>query len=71
MENTYRDVNIALANEFALVAEELGVDVWEAIELANRHPRVDVPHARARRRRPLHRGRPLVRRRRRAARDLA
>lgn len=42
MENTYRDVNIALANEFALIAEEIGVDVWEAIRLANRHPRVNV-----------------------------
>ncbi len=40
MENTHRDVNIALANEFALVAERLGIDVWEAIELASRHPRV-------------------------------
>ncbi len=42
MENTYRDVNVALANEFALIAEQVGVDVWEAIELANRHPRVHV-----------------------------
>ncbi|MDI7275987.1 MAG: nucleotide sugar dehydrogenase, partial [Anaerolineae bacterium] len=42
MENTYRDVNIALANEFALVAEEVGIDVWEAIDLANRHPRVRI-----------------------------
>lgn len=42
MENTYRDVNIALANEFARLAERFGVDVWKAIELANRHPRVDV-----------------------------
>jgi UDP-N-acetyl-D-mannosaminuronic acid dehydrogenase len=42
MENTYRDVNIALANEFALIAEKLGVDVWEVIGLANRHPRVNV-----------------------------
>ena len=42
MENTYRDVNIALANEFALIAEELGVNVWEAIELANHHPRVNI-----------------------------
>lgn len=42
MENTYRDVNIALANEFALVAERVGIDVWEAIDLANRHPRVRV-----------------------------
>ena len=42
MENTYRDVNIALANEFALLAQELGVDVWRAIDLANQHPRVDI-----------------------------
>lgn len=42
MENTYRDVNIALANELALVAEQVGVDVWEVIRLANRHPRVNV-----------------------------
>jgi UDP-N-acetyl-D-mannosaminuronic acid dehydrogenase len=42
MENTYRDVNIAAANEFARLAERFGVDVWEAIELANRHPRVTV-----------------------------
>ena len=42
MENTYRDVNIALANEFAAVAEELGVNIIEAIELANKHPRVDI-----------------------------
>jgi UDP-N-acetyl-D-mannosaminuronic acid dehydrogenase len=40
MENTHRDVNIALANEFALIAERLNVDVWQAITLANRHPRV-------------------------------
>ncbi|GFP19655.1 UDP-N-acetyl-D-mannosaminuronic acid dehydrogenase [Candidatus Hakubella thermalkaliphila] len=42
MENTYRDVNIALANEFALVAEGLGVDIKEAIFLANKHPRVNI-----------------------------
>jgi UDP-N-acetyl-D-mannosaminuronic acid dehydrogenase len=42
MENTFRDVNVALANEFALIAERLGVDVWEAIRLANHHPRVNV-----------------------------
>ncbi len=41
MENTYRAVNIALANEMALVSHELGVEVDEAIKLANRHPRVD------------------------------
>jgi UDP-N-acetyl-D-mannosaminuronic acid dehydrogenase len=42
MENTYRDVNVGLANEFALIAERIGVDVWEAIRLANHHPRVNV-----------------------------
>jgi UDP-N-acetyl-D-mannosaminuronic acid dehydrogenase len=42
MENTYRDVNIAMANEFAAVAEGLGVNIIEAIELANKHPRVDI-----------------------------
>lgn len=42
MENTYRDVNIAMANEFAIIAEDAGVDVWEAIGLANRHPRVNI-----------------------------
>lgn len=41
MENTYRDVNIALANEFARVCEHLNIDAWEAIALANRHPRVN------------------------------
>jgi UDP-N-acetyl-D-mannosaminuronic acid dehydrogenase len=42
MENTYRDVNIAIANEFAQLAERFGVDVWEAIAIANRHPRVNI-----------------------------
>jgi UDP-N-acetyl-D-mannosaminuronic acid dehydrogenase len=42
MENSYRDVNVALANEFNAVAETLGVDGFEAIALANRHPRVDI-----------------------------
>lgn len=42
VENTYRDVNIAFANELALLAEELGVDAWETIRLANNHPRVDI-----------------------------
>lgn len=41
MENTYRDVNIALANEFARVCEALQIDAWEAMSLANRHPRVN------------------------------
>lgn len=42
MENTYRDVNIALANELAKIAATIGVDVWEAIQLANYHPRVNL-----------------------------
>ncbi|NMC53503.1 MAG: nucleotide sugar dehydrogenase [Chloroflexi bacterium] len=42
MENTYRDVNIAIANEFSRLADRFGVDVWEAIEIANRHPRVNI-----------------------------
>lgn len=42
IENTYRDVNIAVANEFSRLAERFGVDIWEAINIANRHPRVNV-----------------------------
>ena len=42
MENTTRDVNIALANEFSRLAERFGVDVWEAISLANLHPRIHI-----------------------------
>jgi UDP-N-acetyl-D-mannosaminuronic acid dehydrogenase len=42
MENTTRDVNIAIANEFARLADKLGVDVWEAISIANRHPRINI-----------------------------
>jgi UDP-N-acetyl-D-mannosaminuronic acid dehydrogenase len=42
IENTYRDVNIALANELALIAEESEIDVWNAISLANKHPRVNI-----------------------------
>ncbi|HBK61439.1 MAG TPA: hypothetical protein DDZ84_11710, partial [Firmicutes bacterium] len=41
MENTFRDVNIALANEFAIICERLGINAFEAIKLANRHPRVN------------------------------
>lgn len=41
-ENSFRDVNIAFANELSLLAERLRVDVWELIELANRHPRVSI-----------------------------
>jgi UDP-N-acetyl-D-mannosaminuronic acid dehydrogenase len=42
MENTYRATNIALANEFAQIASTIGFDVWEAIDLANKHPRVSI-----------------------------
>ena len=42
MENTTRDVNIAIANEFARLAERFGVDVWEAISIASLHPRVKI-----------------------------
>jgi len=42
MENTYRDINISVANEFAHLAERFGVDIWQVIALANRHPRVDI-----------------------------
>lgn len=42
MENTYRDVNIAIANEFARLAERFGVDAWQAIQLASLHPRVKI-----------------------------
>jgi len=42
MENTYRDVNIALANEFSRLGDRFGVDIWRAIELANLHPRVGI-----------------------------
>lgn len=42
MENTYRDINIAIANEFSRLADRFGVNVWEAIELANKHPRVSI-----------------------------
>ncbi|MBI1338496.1 MAG: UDP-N-acetyl-D-mannosamine dehydrogenase [Phycisphaera sp.] len=41
-ENAFRDVNIAFANELSLMCEELGIDVWELIRLANRHPRVNI-----------------------------
>ncbi|MHA1714090.1 MAG: nucleotide sugar dehydrogenase [Promethearchaeota archaeon] len=42
MENTYRDVNIALANEFAMIGEKVGINIWNAIYLANKHPRVNI-----------------------------
>ena len=42
VENAFRDVNIAFANELSMIADKLGLDVWEVIRLANRHPRVDI-----------------------------
>ncbi|OZA32163.1 MAG: hypothetical protein B7X92_12805 [Novosphingobium sp. 17-62-9] len=42
VENAYRDVNIAFANELSMVADKMGLDVWEVIRLANRHPRVNI-----------------------------
>ena len=42
VENSYRDVNIAFANELSMIADKQGLDVWEVIRLANRHPRVNI-----------------------------
>lgn len=42
MENTSRDINIAIANEFSRLAQKFDVDIWEAIEIANLHPRVEI-----------------------------
>lgn len=41
-ENSFRDVNIAFANELSLICDHLGIDVWKLIALTNRHPRVKV-----------------------------
>jgi UDP-N-acetyl-D-mannosaminuronic acid dehydrogenase len=41
-ENSFRDVNIAFANELSMICDEQGIDVWELIRLANRHPRVNI-----------------------------
>jgi UDP-N-acetyl-D-mannosaminuronic acid dehydrogenase len=41
-ENSFRDVNIAFANELSIICDELGINVWELISLANRHPRVSI-----------------------------
>ncbi len=42
MENTYRDVNIALANELAKISNRLGINAWEVIDFTNMHPRVNI-----------------------------
>ena len=41
-ENSFRDVNIAFANELSLICADQGINVWELIRLANRHPRVNI-----------------------------
>ena len=41
-ENSFRDVNIAFANELSIICDKLGIDVWELIRLANRHPRDNI-----------------------------
>ncbi|EJM61952.1 nucleotide sugar dehydrogenase [Pseudomonas sp. GM49] len=41
-ENSFRDVNIAFANELSMICDELNISVWELIKLANRHPRVNI-----------------------------
>lgn len=41
-ENSFRDVNIAFANELSIICDKLDIDVWELIDLANRHPRVNI-----------------------------
>lgn len=41
-ENAFRDTNIAFANELSLICDHVGIDAWEVIELANRHPRVNI-----------------------------
>ncbi|MCY1536719.1 UDP-N-acetyl-D-mannosamine dehydrogenase [compost metagenome] len=41
-ENSFRDVNIAFANELSIICEKQGINVWELIKLANRHPRVNI-----------------------------
>jgi UDP-N-acetyl-D-mannosaminuronic acid dehydrogenase len=41
-ENSFRDVNIAFANELSMICDRLGINVWELIELSNKHPRVKI-----------------------------
>lgn len=42
VENTFRDINIAFANELSMICDQLNIDVWELIQLANKHPRVNI-----------------------------
>ncbi|MGO4777050.1 UDP-N-acetyl-D-mannosamine dehydrogenase, partial [Lysobacter sp. 2RAB21] len=41
-ENAFRDVNIAFANELSIICDKLGINVWDLVQLANRHPRVNI-----------------------------
>ncbi len=42
VENTFRDVNLAFSNELSLICDDYGVDIWKIIEMANKHPRVNI-----------------------------
>ena len=42
IENSFRDVNVAFANELSMICDDLGLDVWKVVSLANRHPRVSI-----------------------------
>jgi len=42
VENTFRDINIAFANELSIICDELDINVWELVQLANKHPRVNI-----------------------------
>ena len=44
VENAYRDINIAFANELSLISDRAGINVWDLIRLANHHPRVNIHH---------------------------
>lgn len=59
-ENSFRDVNIAFANELSLICADQGINVWELISLANRHPRVNILQPGPGVGRTLYRRRPVV-----------
>lgn len=42
VENAFRDVNVAFANELSILSDDLDLDVWDVIQMANRHPRVNI-----------------------------
>ena len=70
-ENSFRDVNIAFANEISVICDALDIDVWELITLANRHPRVNILQPGAGRGRALYRCRSVVHRQPHAGPDAA